>query len=421
MRKTHKELMLYINDNVRFGSTINQKYVDNWFKEYKLNYEQKLSIYDELDELQIKFIDHPKSPLKIILFKLYKSISKNDEVERDVVVEWLSHQHLDVDTQSKIISDLKDNGYLIVDENENVIDDKVFEDLFNDLDAQLSNDEFFNSINLLEDVIDKSKNQEYIKQFNSNNNILKEQALNNLVQANKRLVWKVVKKYEKYSTVGFDLNDMYQIGMIGLIKAADKFDSSLDNQFSTYAVWWIRQAITRGISDYSSLIRIPVYYREKMYKFIKVENQLLNELSRRPTHLEIAEVMEESLEGIEELSFHIAQIKLDSLDRLVGEEDKTSLGELALDSSFNTPDQEYLKLELKKTIFKVIQENLKERESEVLISRFGLVGGQPKTLEEIGQKFNVTRERIRQIEARALLKLKNRKCSEILKEYLYEN
>lgn len=194
----------------------------------------------------------------------------------------------------------------------------------------------------------------------------------------------------------------------------------MGHQFSTYATWWIRQAITRAIADYSTLIRVPVHYREKMNKFIRVENKLWNELARPATILEISKEMDEPIEVIEELRFYISQSNLDSLDRLVGGDENTSLGQLVLDENSNMPDEEYYKLELRNTISEVFQSNLTEREMQVLQYRFGFKNDETKTLEDIGKIFNLTRERIRQIEAKALRKLQKPKTTTILKEYLYE-
>ncbi|MEK5442552.1 sigma-70 family RNA polymerase sigma factor [Fredinandcohnia sp. FSL W7-1320] len=424
MKKNLDDLLSHINDNFRFGSKIEQNIVDQWFKEFKLDIEEKFAVYDELDSLKIKVIDHPKTLLKAKLLKLYKCIELEKEINRSILIKWFSQNNIDESLQENILSDLTKRDYIIIEDTpqeKNEIDYDIPDDfLEDDLESLLDDKRFIEHVESLEDVIDKSWNIEYLNQIHSGDESKRNKSLSNLVEANSKLVWKIVKRYSGLSTVGLDLYDMYQVGVIGLLKAAKKFDVSLGHQFSTYATWWIRQAITRAIADYSTLIRVPVHYREKMNKFIRVENKLWNELARPATILEISKEMDEPIEVIEELRFYISQSNLDSLDRLVGGDENTSLGQLVLDENSNMPDEEYYKLELRNTISEVFQSNLTEREMQVLQYRFGFKNDETKTLEDIGKIFNLTRERIRQIEAKALRKLQKPKTTTILKEYLYE-
>lgn len=424
MDKKLDDLLSHINDNFRFGSKIKQNIVDQWFKEYTLEIEEKFTVYDELDSLQIEIIDHPKTVLKANLLKLFKCIDQENEINRSILIKWFNQNNIDESIQENILSDLTRRDYIIIEDTlqeNNEIDFDIPDDLLeNDLDSLLDDDSFIDHVDSLEDVIDKSWNIEYLSQIHSGDELKRNKSLSNLVEANRKLVWKIVKHYSGLATVGFDENDIYQVGVIGLLKAAEKFEVSLGYQFSTYATWWIRQAITRGIADYSTLIRIPVHYREKMNKFIKIENELWNELARPATTFEISKEMGEPIDVIEELRFYISQSNLDSLDRLVGEGENTSLGELVLDENLNMPDEEYYKIELRNTIGEIFQSNLKEREMQVLYYRFGFINDETKTLEDIGQIFNLTRERIRQIEAKALSKLRKTKSTTVLKEYLYE-
>jgi RNA polymerase primary sigma factor len=424
MNKNIDDLRSHINDNFRFGSKIEQKIVDRWFKEYTLDIEEKFDVYNELDSLQIKVIDFPKTVFKAKLLKLFKCIELETEIKRSILIKWFKQNNLDESIQENILSDLTRKNYIIIDDisqKKNEIGFDIPDDLLeNDLDSLLDDDSFIEHVDSLEDVIDRSWNIEYLNQIHSGDESKRNKSISNLVKANRKLVWKIVKRYSGLATVGFDMNDMYQVGVIGLLKAAEKFNVSLGYQFSTYATWWIRQAITRGIADYSTLIRIPVHYREKMNKFIKTENELWNELARPATTIEISKEMEEPINVIEELRFYISQSNLDSLDRLVGNEENTSLGELVLDEDSTLPDKEYYKIELRNTIGEIFQSNLTEREMQVLQYRFGFNKDETKTLEDIGQIFNVTRERIRQIEEKALMKLRKPKTTTILKEYLYE-
>lgn len=425
MNKKLDDLLSHINNNFRFGSKIEQNVVDRWFKEYTLGIEEKFAVYDELDSLQIKITDQPKTVLKSKLLRLFKCIDLEDEINRSILTKWFNQNNIDESIQENILNDLTKRGHIIFDDtqqekneiNFDMLDDDFFE---NDLDSLLDDDSFIEHVDSLEDVIDKSWNIEYLKQLHSEDGSKRYKSLSNLVEANRKLVWKIVKHYAGLATVGFDENDMYQVGVIGLLKAAEKFDVSLGNQFSTYATWWIRQAITRGIADNSTLIRIPVHYREKMNKFIKIENELWNELARPATTFEISKAMGESLQVIEELRFYISQSNLDSLNRLVGDDENTSLGELILDENLKMPDEEYYKIELRNTIVEIFKSNLTEKEMRVLYYRFGFKNDKTMTLEEVGQIFNLTRERIRQIEAKALRKLQKRKTTTVLKEYLYE-
>lgn len=424
MDKKLDDLLSHINDNFRFGSKIKQKIVDQWFKEYALEIEEKFTVYNELDSLQIEIIDHPKTVLKANLLKLFKCIDQENEINRSILTKWFNQNNIDKSIQENILSDLTRRGYIIIEDTlqkNNEIDFDILDDLLeNDLDSLLNDDSFINHVDSLEDVIDKSWNIEYLNQIHSGDELKRNKSLSNLVEANRRLVWKIVKHYSGLATIGFDENDMYQVGVIGLLKAAEKFEVSLGYQFSTYATWWIRQAITRGIADYSTLIRIPVHYREKMNKFIKIENELWNELARPATAFDISKEMGEPIDVIEALRFYISQSNLDSLDRLVGEGEGSSLGELVLDRNSNMPDEEYYKIELRNTISELFQSNLKEREIQILSYRFGFKNDEIKTLDDIGKMFNLTRERIRQIEAKALSKLRKEKATTILKEYLYE-
>lgn len=420
------DLLSYINNHLRFGSKIKQIIVDKWFKEYSLKVEEKLAVYDELDNLQIEIIDHPKTLLKANLFKLFKCIDIETKVNRSVITNWLNNNNIDENIQENILNDLIIKGYVINDDtqqenNRHDLNSKLTDDLFeNDLDLLLEDENFIEEVDSLKDVIDKSWNNKYLAQIQFGDENKRKESTSNLVEANKNLVWKIVKRYSSFATVGFDRDDMYQVGVTGLLKAAEKFDISLGYQFSTYATWWIRQTITRGIANYSTLIRIPVHYREKMKKFINTENELWNKFARPPTAFEISKEMKEPIEIINNLRFYIAQSNLDSLDRLVGEGKNTALSELILDEDNNTPDEEYNKIELRNTIDDFFLEELSEREIEVLRYRLGFNDDQTMTLEEIGKIFNLTRERIRQIEVKAIRKLRKSEKITVLKEYIYE-
>ncbi len=331
---------------------------------------------------------------------LLKKDARNDGLAIDKIV----------DQKNNI--DQKESGQAIesLDEDEEL---SFLADFFNpDLSEVLDSEDFKKKLSKTREVPDFKENKSYIEDLQENRNM---NTLETFIKANERLVLKEVNRFIRYQTTSMDFDDMYQLGYIGLLRAAERFDLDMENEFSTYAIHWIRQSIIRGINDSSLLVRIPVHRWDALSKLRKLE--YTSEVKFNKVDYDwISKESDISKEKIMELvMIRNTFMNNVSLDTPVGVDEDTSLGEFIADEDYSV-EEIVLNMDLRNKLEEIL-DTLDDRSKDVIIKRFGLNGQEPMTLEEIGEIYNVTRERIRQIESKALRKLRHPSRSKKYKAY----
>ena len=366
-------------------------------QEQKLNFQQKLIEILELGKKKKNMLEYQE------IADFFKDLNLDPE-KFEMVIDYLEQNGIDV---LKISNDDDVDDDIILDDEDEVEVEKIDLSVPEGVSVEDPVRMYLKEIGKVP-LLSAEEETELARRMEEGD----EEAKKKLAEANLRLVVSIAKRYVGRGMLFLDL---IQEGNLGLIKAVEKFDYRKGYKFSTYATWWIRQAITRSIADQARTIRIPVHMVETINKLIRVSRQLVQELGREPSAEELAKEMDMPVDKVREI-MKIAQEPV-SLETPIGEEEDSHLGDFIPDDDIPAPADAAAFTLLKEQLMEVL-DTLTDREKKVLTLRFGLEDGRARTLEEVGKEFNVTRERIRQIEAKALRKLRHPSRSKKLKDYL---
>lgn len=382
-----RQAMYNLIDASRQKGFIEYKDIEDGLDKYDLSEDEILSFYDALDAVQITIVDSKNSDdEEIDLEKDLDIVSDDDDEDIDLDELRSFEEELSKEDKLEAIREKGKNKVVITDDPVRM---------------------YLKEIGRIP-LLTYEEEVELAKRIEAGDQRAKDQ----LAEANLRLVVSIAKRYVGR---GMQFLDLIQEGNMGLIKAVDKFEHKKGFKFSTYATWWIRQAITRAIADQARTIRIPVHMVETINKLVRAQRQLVQELGRDPLPEEVAELMNMDVEKVREVQ-KIAQEPV-SLETPIGEEEDSHLGDFIPDEEILSPSDAATNTMLREQLISVL-DTLTDRERKVLALRFGLDDGRTRTLEEVGQAFDVTRERIRQIEAKALRKLKHPSRSKKLRDFL---
>jgi len=398
---TIKEILKYVSDDSdEFDEVIaelEKRQVDVVSEEEMVNYKvPKFSIDEDDDDFDDEDDDTEGLDPSIML-----DLDFTKDIEEELLQDKSFENQISIKVDDPVRMYLKEIGRVDLLQGDEEV--TLAKDIAN---AKLAKEQYDEFLETGEDVSPEYKSEVEQLMFKG------ELAKNKLVEANLRLVVSIAKRYVGR---GMQFLDLIQEGNMGLIKAVGKFDHTKGFKFSTYATWWIRQAITRAIADQARTIRIPVHMVETINKLVRTQRQLIQELKREPHPEEVAERMGIAVEKVQIIQ-KVAQEPI-SLESPVGEEEDSSLGDFIPDPDTLTP-MEFTSKEMLKRELDQVLETLTDREEKVLRMRFGLLDGRSRTLEEVGREFGVTRERIRQIEAKALRKLRHPSRSKKLKDFM---